>query len=517
MASVAVDTPLAEALSTTIHQRIVEESWTTEDDTALAEYIVLMLANGKTQDQVAAELAGELLQDAHGTEEFAKWLFEQVAALSGTQDPAQPNSVSTAGAHEQSDEPAHDTDAIMVPAAYEADMGDGAPDNAYVAHNELTQLKSNILARPKGPRGMQTSKGGRGGRGAISKPDSTLHRTQGNDRINSHMRGAPKGPRNIQNAPVRPGMQKALNGLMGQPQPAQMPMLQNGGMQPGLQMGSLTPEQQMQYMQMFEQQAQMMAQMMQMNQNMSNGNRSLFDRVERGRGGNRGARGRGAVPQNGTSRPQAEGEQKDGETGADGQQPSQPASHDPFTIMCKFNTRCTNASCPYVHQSPAAPLNTPVDMSQTCSFGVACKSTTCIARHPSPAQKSQHQAQEQCRFWPNCTKPGCPFRHPQAPLCAYGASCKTENCKFTHLETPCHFNPCTNARCPYKHVPGQNRGFEAYSWTPAKKVEEKEADHVSDRKFVDGDAGPEELVKPDQNGNGIKKEPMTEIKAEPTG
>ncbi|RMZ82093.1 hypothetical protein DV737_g2154, partial [Chaetothyriales sp. CBS 132003] len=422
MASVAVDTPLAEALSTTIHQRIVEESWTTEDDTALAEYIVLMLANGKTQDQVAAELAGELLQDAHGTEEFAKWLFEQVAALSGAQAPAQPISVSPEGAYEQSDKPAHNTDAMMVPAAYEADMGDGAPDNA-----------------PKGPRGMHTSKGARGGRGAISKPDSSLHRTQGNDRINSHMRGAPKGPRNIQNAPVRPGMQKALNGLMGQQQPAQMPMLQNGGMQPGLQMGALTPEQQMQYMQMFEQQAQMMAQMMQMNQNMSNGNRSLFDRVERGRGGNRGARGRGAVPQNGASRQHLEGEQKDGETGADAQQPAQPASHDPFTIMCKFNARCTNASC------------------------------------------------------------------------------KTENCKFTHLETPCHFNPCTNARCPYKHVPGQNRGFEAYSWTPAKKVEEKEADHVSDRKFVDGDAGPEELVKPDQNGNGIKEEPTTEIKAEPTG
>ncbi|RMD41645.1 hypothetical protein DV735_g3481, partial [Chaetothyriales sp. CBS 134920] len=376
MASVAVDTPLAEALSTTIHQRIVEESWTTEDDTALAEYIVLMLANGKTQDQVAAELAGELLQDAHGTEEFAKWLFEQVAALSGTQAP-EPRIVGMTDLETrvQSDELAHDADAAMVPAAYDADMGDGAPDNA-----------------PKGPRGMHTSKGTRGGRGAISKPDSTLHRTQGNDRINSHMRGAPKGPRNIQNAPVRPGMQKALNGLMGQPQLPQMPMLQNSGMQPGLQMGSLTPEQQMQYMQMFEQQAQMMAQMMQMNQNMSNGNRSLFDRVERGRGGHRSAR-RAAGVQNGASRPQAEGEQKDGDIGADGQQPPQPASHDPFTIMCKYNTR----------------------------------------------------------------------------------------------------------------------------WTPTKKAEEKDADHLSDRKFVDGDAGPEELVKPDQNGSKVKEDPTTGIKAGSTG
>ena len=524
MAAITADTPLAEALSTTIHQRIVEESWTTEEDTALAEYIVLMLANGKTQDQVASELAGELLQDAQGTEEFSRWLFEQVAVLSGGQAPAESISTSTAAALEQSDEPIADADS-SIPAAYDADMGDSAPDNAYVS-SRLLQARTNVLNRPKGPRGMQSGRGARGGRGSIAKPDSALHRVRGNDRINTHVRGAPKGPRSISNQPVRPGMQKALNGMMGQPQPGQqMPMMQNG-MPPGQQMGAaLTPEQQMQYMQMFEQQAQMMAQMMQMNQNMQgqqNGNRALFDRVDRGRGGGRGGRGRGAMHQNGTTRNStSEAEPKEGESQVDGQSNSQPASNpnDPFTIMCKFNTRCTNATCPYVHQSPAAPLNTPVDMTQTCNFGVTCKNHSCIARHPSPAQKSAHQAQEQCKFWPNCTKPNCPFRHPQASLCSYGASCKTENCKFTHLETMCRYNPCSNARCPYKHTSGQNRGFEAYTWTPGKKNEEKQdGDHVSDRKFVDGDAGPEELVKPDgaeQNGNGVKDEAGEEVQHAP--
>ncbi len=81
----------------------------------------------------------------------------------------------------------------------------------------------------------------------------------------------------------------------------------------------------------------------------------------------------------------------------------------------------------------------------------------------------------------------------------------------------CHYNPCTNTKCPYKHAPGQNRGIDAYTWTPGKKIEEnKEGDHVSDRKFVDGDAGPEELIKPEeaeQNGNGIKEEAVGEVYA----
>lgn len=84
---VELNTPLADALNAAIQPKLVEVGWGTGggDDTALAEYIILMLVNGKTQDQIAAELSGELLSlppDDPGAHEFSKWLFEQIDALS---------------------------------------------------------------------------------------------------------------------------------------------------------------------------------------------------------------------------------------------------------------------------------------------------------------------------------------------------------------------------------------------------------------------------------------------------
>lgn len=513
MASITLDTPIAEALNTSVHSRIVSEGWSAEDDSALAEYIVLMLANGKTQAQVASELATDLLPDAQGTEEFSQWLFDQVTQLQGGGNSAQgQNDSSEAPAPQLETEPA-------IPAAYETDMTEAPPDNAYVASHSAKTMNANTFNSPKGPRNISMSRGGRGGRGGLpTKPaDSALHRTRGNDRINSHnVRGAPKGPRgNLQN---RPGMQKALNGLVSPTGP-------QGMMQNGMQNGSggnmqFTQEQQMQYLAMMEQQAQLMAQWNQMHQNagFQNGpqGRSMFDRVERGRGGR--GRGRGAMHQNGSRNGSVatsevkEGDAAAGDAAMEGvDQTAAAKPYDPATTMCHFNLKCTNKSCVYAHQSPAAPMNIPVDTSQVCQFGVACKNQSCTARHPSPALKQAHQAESECKYWPNCSKPNCPFRHPSAPLCSFGASCKNENCKFTHLSTMCRFNPCTNALCKFKHAEGQNRSMQDYTWTPesAKQKEEQkeqqqremEKEHVSDRKFVSAEAGEEELIRP-EGGEG---------------
>jgi nuclear polyadenylated RNA-binding protein NAB2 len=77
----AVGTPLAESLNTAVHAKLLEVGWGSEDDTSLAEFIVLMLVNGKTEDQIASELASDILPDGEGTQEFARWLFEQVQVL----------------------------------------------------------------------------------------------------------------------------------------------------------------------------------------------------------------------------------------------------------------------------------------------------------------------------------------------------------------------------------------------------------------------------------------------------
>ena len=83
---VALQTPLAHALNAVIQPKLVEVGWSTggDDDSALSEYIILMLVNGKTQEQIATELSGDLLNlgpDDPGAREFSQWLFQQVELL----------------------------------------------------------------------------------------------------------------------------------------------------------------------------------------------------------------------------------------------------------------------------------------------------------------------------------------------------------------------------------------------------------------------------------------------------
>ncbi len=95
---VSLNTPLADALSNVVQPKLTELGWSTGglDDSALGEYIILMLVNGKTQDQIAAELSNDLLSFGpgdSGATDFARWLFEQVhllnAQLSGDVAPHQ--------------------------------------------------------------------------------------------------------------------------------------------------------------------------------------------------------------------------------------------------------------------------------------------------------------------------------------------------------------------------------------------------------------------------------------------
>lgn len=84
---IGLGTPLADALNAAIQPKLLEVGWGTggSDDSALAEYIILMLVNGKTQDQIAAELSGDLLNlspDDPVVHDFSKWLFEQIHILS---------------------------------------------------------------------------------------------------------------------------------------------------------------------------------------------------------------------------------------------------------------------------------------------------------------------------------------------------------------------------------------------------------------------------------------------------
>ncbi len=83
---VSLNTPLADALSDVVQPKLSEMGWSTGglDDSALGEYIILMLVNGKSQDQIAAELSNDLLNlepENSGATDFSRWLFEQVEIL----------------------------------------------------------------------------------------------------------------------------------------------------------------------------------------------------------------------------------------------------------------------------------------------------------------------------------------------------------------------------------------------------------------------------------------------------
>jgi hypothetical protein len=84
---VTLGTPLAEALHSAIQGKIAELQWAGPgaEGSAMAEYLVLMLANGKTESEIAAEISGDLLglsPDDQTAPEFARWLFEQIGTLS---------------------------------------------------------------------------------------------------------------------------------------------------------------------------------------------------------------------------------------------------------------------------------------------------------------------------------------------------------------------------------------------------------------------------------------------------
>lgn len=509
---ISIESPLAQALNSAIQPKLVEVGWSSGggDEGQLAEYILLMLANNKTQEQIAAELSSDLLglgPDDPGARDFSQWLFQQIdilnSAQNGTNGPA------------TTDEQANLQDADM------GDVSDAGDGKVYAFSSvDLSQPDTSLptrppkltrYPRPTGPKSMRDGTGVSRPRdkrmlGQLAKAmdrtnDSVLHRVRpqnGNERINTHSRAPPTGPR--QQAPGRGGVRN-LNSRMNGNATGGMPMQHGGAAQSIM---NMTQGQQMQLYQMLEQQSKLMAAMISPQQQQQIGmgrggfgmnntfghqqpGRSLFDRVQPHQ-----------RPQNNQRFPQND------RFGARNQQPrvgsEAPSSSmdvemsqekkelDPENTKCRFNLKCTMPDCKFAHQSPAAPPGATIDFSDVCSFGAACKNKKCVGKHPSPAQKISYQTAQQCRWGADCTKVDCPFVHPTP--CRNGADCKVLNCKFGHTKIECKFNPCERPTCPYKHVEGQKRGkFEDKVWTAEKK------EHVSERKFVE-EGGPEELIIP---------------------
>lgn len=534
---IALNTPLADALNAAIQPKVVEVGWGSGGaEEALSEYIILMLVNGKTEDEIASELSGDLLNlgpDDPVARDFSRWLFGQIEILNAQLNPggAQASAAGdVAGALQDDSTMGGDVDTDM-------NMATESPAgiNAYVARMRNLPTRSETLTRgrPTGPRSMRDGniRGGRERRmmgqinRALEKPhDSILHRVRGQTgggRINTHTRTLPTGPRmgvhqpravaNGRAASIAAGLAGGMSGLPAGPAAMNSGMnsMNNGWMMPG-------PPQppQMDIFAMLEQQSRMMQQMQeqmirQSEMGQRGGNAQRRDKPRFERGGQRppGNFRNGPQERNGHAQHVQHAGQSEGKEGEDVEMtPAKREPPNPEETVCKFNLTCQNKDCKFAHQSPAAPPGTTVDVKDVCGFGAACKNRKCVGRHPSPAARVAHQSEMDCKFYPNCHNPRCPFRHPDMPPCRNGGDCSVPNCRFTHVKTPCKFHPCTNRFCAFRHEEGQRGTFQDKVWVADGTKDDSQA-HVSERKFVD-DQAVEDVVLPGGEND---------MNAEPTG
>lgn len=525
----------AQALTAAVQAKVNELGWGAGgDNTDLAEYIILMLSSGKDQGSIATELATDLLGldandvDAHN---FAAWLFGQVSHLEQQETGVPKISTLPSAPSLSTDTPGQAASVAMTGISTDTSMS--VDMNA----DPNGQSRTEFVA-PTGPRSMRNGNNPRAGRdkrmlGQINRTldrphESVLHRVRGNgnERINSHTRGLHAGPRANNNRVPRSMNNRAASiahgistqgvndmnvNMNSHSQHLQGP--QGMGMNGSLWTMQNPPHQgtasqdpsQMQMVAMIEQQSRLIQQLHHQQQLLMKNQGSSGN--QRGRGGfggranHRNGNARGGRGDHGKSNGRYTPASQDHIMQADGDSEdvdmlqSKRENGNTEETVCKYNLRCTNKDCKFAHQSPAAPSGITIDPSDVCSFGVACKNKKCVGCHPSPAAKAAHQSEQDCRFYPNCTNPNCPFRHPPPP-CRNGGDCTVPNCKFTHLDTMCKYRPCTNRFCKFKHEEGQRGIFQDKVWV-AENDENKE--HVSERKFVDESAG-EEMVIPEDDG-----------------
>eukprot|EP00698_Gefionella_okellyi_P001901 TRINITY_DN11754_c0_g1_i1.p1 TRINITY_DN11754_c0_g1~~TRINITY_DN11754_c0_g1_i1.p1 ORF type:complete len:470 (+),score=48.79 TRINITY_DN11754_c0_g1_i1:72-1481(+) len=108
------------------------------------------------------------------------------------------------------------------------------------------------------------------------------------------------------------------------------------------------------------------------------------------------------------------------------------------TIRCTQWPACPRGDdCAFLHPSELC-TNFP-----QCPYG-----DTCHYVHPVVA----------CKFGTGCTRAGCAFQHPSRAdvPCRYSANCSNEACGFQHPKgrgIPCRFGEqCTNRKCEYQHA-----------------------------------------------------------------
>lgn len=490
MSGVEAGSALAQQIQALVQPKLMENSWVAEEtDTTLAEYVTMMIVNGKDLQGVQSELGSDLLgldDDDQSVIDFAQWLFEQVRSLSQPQvQPAQqqeqPQPIPTLQDANMEDTPASaDAPYVYSPYTYNSgidsvhyteDMSQPSPQcsrpSQYFEYGSGSVHPSRRHALPEqpltcdrysptGPKSMRNGNGlqrGRGGRmlGQMNRsmdrsadlPDN-LRRIKGaaggqSGRINAHSArdGPPRGPKMHQN--IANGVQRMMNGGRGNHHnnmPGMNPMMQ--GMN-----ANMNNQQQMQFMQMMEMQANLLAQIAN-NQNggaqFQNGFAGPTGHAGRGgRGGHRGGRG------GHTQEPKLKA--------VNGKLPDAalPAGPGEYNFKTKLRLDSERNADGSLLSGGSHGDSMEVDgedskggkFSTACRFDLSCTNPDCGFAHHGPATngKTSIDLEASCSHGAACTNHSCVARHPSPAQ--RNAHNKTMDCKF--------YPNCANKSCPFRH------------------------------------------------------------------
>ncbi|KDQ20065.1 hypothetical protein BOTBODRAFT_27486 [Botryobasidium botryosum FD-172 SS1] len=503
-------TPKAQALQTSIQKELAMKGYSTDDDPVMAEYITIMLINNKTPDQITGQLI-DLIGSEYDSK-FTDWLFAEAGAVTSeteeapaTQEAATESAtaVSAPSARPGRAPPtgprsggpllqqALSSLSTSPSQKRSASNRSPSPSSSQAAPNKLRKT-SELPDRPRAmrdengpapiptgpPRRTLLERVGGGGFGPNSGAGINGRHPQ-HDRIQMQIDAITQKSmmeNNVGSAPMAPPT--AGMGMMDMPGGNMMAMNQM----------------------MMAQQMEMMHQMQQMQQMMAMGMNGLppfagfpggqgigpmdaqqgFGTPRRGRGGARGGgpgRGGGLAGShiiNLTPTPAV--------VVADSQPSSTPTLQAPTPVtatsatsqnttsapavvppprplsptLCKFSTKCGNATCRYSHPSPVAtPESALVLSTDACEAGLACKDADCTKSHPSPAVVTG------ATITPRAAPPAHQPTTSIKTMCKFGGGCRRPNCMFqhprdVHSSTPCNFGAaCTRADCAYLHPPGR--------------------------------------------------------------
>ncbi|KAG8856189.1 hypothetical protein FRB91_001086 [Serendipita sp. 411] len=496
-------TPRADALQTAIHDELVVRGFTTGEDKVMAEYVLIMLINKKTPEQVNSELS-DFIGPETWDPTFVDWLFEEA----NKETPGVPH-------------PSEETK--QAPAA--AAPAFQAIPSVINDQRERERERDNRRAGPT-PRLYNQAVSGAQKRTASNRSPSPTGSPNKAPRRNNETPSGPRFPRENQQGEgnrrsLKDRLGLASNGggfprdqgpnQMGAPGPNQGPPgMRFPGPSPGPGMPPMGvpfgPE--LQAMQAMNPNFAVTDMLMQQNALLQGLLHTMANGMQMPMGGMPGMPpfagvGPGGPPQfnNGPGPQDRRGrpERRDGPFRGNPPQTQNPttpttdapapgSSQDAAPIvaptpgpplppdlfnrplsptLCKYGVACGNALCRWSHPSAAASAESGIVLStEACPNGRRCQDKDCTLSHPSvgtnmgipatqrhPGAPSASPAPNAfsnaipCKFGVNCNRPGCPFSHPtptvskSAVPCKFGIHCTRGDCLFSH--PPGRVNPAS--------------------------------------------------------------------------